>query len=84
MVLSAAATIGNFYLILADLRRKLVWSTSCPIASLRMPVILIHLMDWARTALAMFVLTPGKELDIVVAGDRTELHEGQELIGLRG
>ena len=34
--------------------------------------------------IAMFVLTPGKELDVVVAGDRTELHEGQELIGLRG
>ena len=32
----------------------------------------------------MFVLTPGKELDVVAAGDRTELHEGQELIGLRG
>ena len=34
--------------------------------------------------IAMFVLTPGKELNVVVAGDRTELHEGQELIGLRG
>ena len=34
--------------------------------------------------IAMFVLTPGKELDVVVAGDRTKLHEGQELIGLRG
>ena len=34
--------------------------------------------------IAMFVLTPGKELDVVAAGDRTELHEGQELIGLRG
>ena len=34
--------------------------------------------------IAMFVLTPGKELDVVVAGDRTELHQGQELIGLRG
>ena len=32
----------------------------------------------------MFVLTPGKELAVVVAGDRAELHEGQELIGLRG
>jgi hypothetical protein len=34
--------------------------------------------------IAMFVLTPGKELGVVVAGDRTEPHEGQELIGLRG
>ena len=34
--------------------------------------------------IAMFVLTPGKELGVVAAGDRTELHEGQELIGLRG
>ena len=34
--------------------------------------------------IAMFVLTPGKELDVVTAGDRTELHEGQELIGLPG
>ena len=34
--------------------------------------------------IAMFVLTPGKELAVVAAGDRTELHEGQELIGLRG
>ena len=32
----------------------------------------------------MFVLTPGKELDVVAAGDRVEPHEGQELIGLRG
>lgn len=34
--------------------------------------------------IAMFVLTPGKKLDVVVAGDRTEPAEGQELIGLRG
>ena len=34
--------------------------------------------------IAMFVLTPGKELDVVAAGDRTELKEGQEVIGLRG
>jgi hypothetical protein len=26
----------------------------------------------------MFVLTPGKELDVVAAGDPTELHEGHE------
>ncbi len=32
----------------------------------------------------MFVLTPGMELAVVVAGDRPELEEGQELIGLRG
>jgi NhaP-type Na+/H+ or K+/H+ antiporter len=38
----------------------------------------------AANGIAMFVLTPGKELDVVVAGDRTKLHEGQELIGLRG
>jgi Sodium/hydrogen exchanger family/TrkA-N domain len=34
--------------------------------------------------IAMFVHTPGKELEVIVAGDRTGLHEGQELIGLRG
>ena len=34
--------------------------------------------------IAMFVLTPGKKLEVVVAGDRTELHKGQELIGLLG
>ena len=34
--------------------------------------------------IAMFVHTPGRKLDVVAAGDRTELHEGQELIGLRG
>ena len=28
--------------------------------------------------------TPGKDLSVVAAGDRTELHEGQELIGLLG
>ena len=32
----------------------------------------------------MFVLTPGMELAVVAAGDRPELEEGQELIGLRG
>jgi hypothetical protein len=32
----------------------------------------------------MFVHTPGKELGVVAAGDRTELHAGQELIGLPG
>ena len=32
----------------------------------------------------MFVLTPGIELAVVAAGDRPELEEGQELIGLRG
>jgi CPA1 family monovalent cation:H+ antiporter len=34
--------------------------------------------------IAMFVHTPGEQLDVVVAGDRSELREGQELIGLRG
>ena len=34
--------------------------------------------------LAMFVHTPGKELAVIVAGDGTELKDGQELIGLRG
>ena len=34
--------------------------------------------------IAMFVLTPGKKLDVVTAGDRVDLNEGQELIGLRG
>ena len=38
----------------------------------------------AGLGLKMFVLTPGEELDVVAAGDRTELHEGQELIGLQG
>jgi NhaP-type Na+/H+ or K+/H+ antiporter len=38
----------------------------------------------ATNGIAMFVLTPGKELAVVAAGDETELHEGQELIGLRG
>ena len=33
--------------------------------------------------IAMFVLTPGRKLDVVAAGDQPELHEGQELIGLR-
>ena len=33
--------------------------------------------------IAMFVHTPGRKLDVVAAGDQTELHEGQELIGLR-
>ena len=33
--------------------------------------------------IAMFVLTLGEKLDVVAAGDRTELQEGQELIGLR-
>ena len=33
--------------------------------------------------IAMFVLTPGEKLDVVAAGDRTELQEGQELIGMR-
>ena len=32
----------------------------------------------------MFIHTPGRKLDVVTAGDRTELLEGQELIGLRG
>ncbi len=40
--------------------------------------------DLGADGIAMFVLTPGKSLDVVAAGDRTELHEGQELIGLRG
>jgi NhaP-type Na+/H+ or K+/H+ antiporter len=40
--------------------------------------------DLGANGVAMFVLTPGKELRIVAAGDRTELHEGQELIGLHG
>ena len=31
--------------------------------------------------IAMFVLTPGEKLDVVAAGDRTELQAGQELIG---
>ena len=30
----------------------------------------------------MFVYTPGTKLEVVAAGDETELHEGQELIGL--
>ncbi len=34
--------------------------------------------------IAMFVITPGEQLDVVIAGDRTELREGQQLIGLRG
>ena len=34
--------------------------------------------------IAMFVLTPGEQLDVVTAGDRTELREGQQLIGLQG
>jgi hypothetical protein len=33
--------------------------------------------------IAMFVHTPGRKLDVVAAGDRPELQEGQELIGLR-
>jgi NhaP-type Na+/H+ or K+/H+ antiporter len=40
--------------------------------------------DLGANGIAMFVLTPGKELRIVAAGDRTEVHEGQELIGLHG
>jgi NhaP-type Na+/H+ or K+/H+ antiporter len=32
----------------------------------------------------MFVLAPGKHLHVVTAGDPTEVHEAQELIGLRG
>ena len=42
-----------------------------------------RLADLGANGIAMFVHTPGKELAVVAAGDRTELHEGQELIGLR-
>ena len=34
--------------------------------------------------IAMFIHTPGKDLHVLTAGERTELHEGQELIGLHG
>jgi NhaP-type Na+/H+ or K+/H+ antiporter len=34
------------------------------------------------TGIPMFVLTPGKRLDILAAGDRPSLEPGQELIGL--
>jgi len=30
----------------------------------------------------MFVLTPGKDLHVLAAGDRPPLHSGQELVGL--
>lgn len=43
-----------------------------------------RLAGLGANGIAMFVHTPGKELDVVAAGDRTEPHEGQELIGLRG
>ena len=41
-------------------------------------------VELGANGIPMFVLTPGEELRVVAAGDRTELHEGQELIGLRG
>ena len=34
------------------------------------------------TGMPMFVLTPGKDLHVLAAGDRPPLHAGQELIGL--
>ena len=40
--------------------------------------------DLGANGMAMFVLTPGEQLDVVTAGDRTELREGQQLIGLQG
>ena len=36
------------------------------------------------TVLPMFVLTPGKALRVLTAGDQPDLKAGQELIGLRG
>ena len=43
-----------------------------------------RLAGLGANGVAMFVHTPGTKLDVVAAGEGTELHEGQELIGLRG
>jgi hypothetical protein len=39
--------------------------------------------DLGANGIPMFVHAPGKTLDVVAAGDRPQLDEGQELIGLR-